>query len=58
MCVYVHVVEQSSVASQNKDKEEEKETGDHMYHVLEGPTIVSGWENMAQEVKVGCEMYT
>ena len=45
------------MASQNK-VEEEKEAGDHMYHVLEGPTIVSGWENMAQEMKVGCEVYT
>ena len=25
-----------------------------MYHVLEGPTIVPGWENMGQEMKVGC----
>ena len=52
----VYVVEQSSVASQNRDKEVE-ETGDHMYHVLEGPTIVPGRENMAQEMKVGCEQY-
>ena len=26
-----------------------------MYHVLEGLTIMPGWENMAQEMKVGCE---
>jgi hypothetical protein len=42
----------NTLSRKNKEKEEKKEEAGPVYHVLEGPTIITpGWENTAQEMK-------